>query len=91
MHTTVAILKEFKIPRFIYNNKISETILTILALTPSYKTMKLSKLQFTLTFTLWGPGKPRTWLFVPGTYRNKLINLNEKDPLNYGRHSEKIM
>ena len=38
-----ATLKGFKIPRFISNNRISETILTILALTPPYKRTNLSK------------------------------------------------
>ena len=36
-----AILKGFKIPRFISNKKISATILTILALIPPYKFTKL--------------------------------------------------
>ena len=73
-----ATLKGFKIPRFISNNKISETILTILALTPPYKRTNLSKFQSILTYALWGPGTPRIWLFVPGTYRNKLISFNKK-------------
>ena len=68
----VTILKRFKIPRIIYNNKISKTILTMLALIPLYKRMKLSKFKFILTCTLWGPGTPRIWLFVPRTYKNKL-------------------
>ena len=86
----VPTLKGFKITRFISNNKIHETILTMLALTPSYKTMELSTFQFTLTYALWGPGTPRIWLFVPGTYKNKLISLNKNDPLNSGRDSEKM-
>ena len=42
MHTKVPNLKDCKIPISIYNNNISETILIMLALTVSYKTMKLS-------------------------------------------------
>ena len=68
----VTIIKGFKIPRIIYNNKKSETILTMLTLTPLYKKMKLSKLKLILTCTLWVPGTPRIWLFVPITYKNKL-------------------
>ena len=71
----VATLKGFKIPRFISNNKISDTILTILALIPSYKTTNLSKFQFILTYTSQGPSTPRIWLFLPGTYKNKLTSL----------------
>ena len=68
----VTIIKGFKIPRIIYNNKKSQTILTMLTLTPLYKRMKLSKLKLILTCTLWVPGTPRIWLFVPITYKNKL-------------------
>ena len=74
----VPTLKGFKVTRFISNNKIFESILTILALTLSHKTKKLPKCQFILTYALWGPGTPRIWLFIPGTYRNKLISLNKK-------------
>ena len=70
----ITALKAFGITRFIFNNKIFETILTMLALTPSYKTTRLSKFQFILTYALWRPGTPRIWLFVPGTYKtNSLV------------------
>ena len=63
----------------------------MLAVIPPYKTTNLSKFQFILTHALWGPGTPTIWLFVPGTYKNKVISFNKQDALNSGRDSEKIM
>ena len=73
----VAILKGSKIPQFIYDNKISETILTMLALTLSYKKIKLSKFQVTVTWA-----KPEQGSLFLQLKETNSLNLNKKILLN---------
>ena len=82
----IVILKGFKKAWFIYDAKISETILTMLALNLSYKKMKLPKFQVIVTLANLEHGS----LFLELTGTNSL-NLNKKVPLNSGRDSQKII